>query len=211
MSYALRITRTAKELEVFWERLSGVSLRLIVYEHMAGRAHCHALVVGAGISTDTMKNWIKRALDVNTFPKGDWSFKGTDDNHEKYITYMSKGTLDPYMMKGYDQVGIDLCKSRWVDLDQQLRSQKLKPEETKVKWADMLDIAEQRVRAEERHTEVMDRFIDLVIYHSKQVVYIENKSLVGRFKFRDFVDTIVARVYDGYEWGRTQKEFMRYR
>lgn len=212
MSYALRITRTAKELMAFWERLGGASLRLIVYEHSAARPHCHALVEGASVGTDSMKNWIKKALGVSTFPKTDWQFKASTDNPLGFITYMSKGTLEPVYNKGFEPEQVNTLKGNWLSYATAMRSQgPRKPVAEPLKWADMLDIAEKRLRDEERHAESTFRVINLAIGIAKQVVYIENKALVGRHKFRDFVDTIIARVADNQEWQRNQEIFMQYK
>ena len=212
MSYALRITKTGKELEAFWERLAGSCLRLIAYEHGDGaRPHCHAIVEGATVSTDTMKNWIKRALSMTVFPRSDWEFKSFDGNL-KAITYMTKGKYEPVFVKGFESDQINTLKGNWLSYATLMRSDgPKKPVAPQLKWADMLDIAEKRLRTEERQTDSIDRMFDLAISVAKQVVYIENKALVGRHKFRDFVDTLVARVYDAYPWGRLQKDFMSYR
>jgi len=212
MSYALRITRNGEEMMPFWERLAGSCLRIIAYEHLDGaRVHCHATVEGATVSTDTMKNWIKKALAVTVFPRTDWKFTAYDGD-EKAITYMSKGKYDPIYQKGHDPEEIRRLKGTWLDYATLMRStDPKKPVAPALKWADMLDIAEKRFRSQEKLGETFHRTIEIAIDISRQVVYVENKALVGRHKFRDFVDTIVARVYDKYEWGRVQLNFMSYR
>jgi len=216
MSYALRITRTAKELTAFWERLSGASLRLIVYEHQAARPHCHALVEGASVGTDSMKNWIKKALGVSTFPKTDWQFKAPTDNPLGFITYMSKGTLEPVYMKGFEPEQVNTLKGNWLTYATALRSHNpRKPEAPPLKWAEMLDIAEERLRKEPTaHIGInnLNLYIsNLAIPIAKKVVYVENKAIVGRHKFRDFVDTLVARCGPGEAWQWSTEIFMGYR
>jgi len=213
MSYALRITRTGEELKPFWERVAAVTVRLIAYEHTDGeRTHCHALVEGVTVSTDTMKNWIKAALQVKTFPKQDWSFKAADQDG-KYITYMSKGTLDPIFTKGYDPEEVRRLKGTWIDYRAALSDKRAKEklEFPKLRVPELLDEIEKRFHAQEHNAETMDRVMDVVISIARQVIYVENKAIVGRHKFRDFVDTVMARNFDKYPWIANQINFMRYR
>lgn len=215
MSYAVRITRTAKELMPFFERLTAASVRLIAYEHTDGaRAHVHMYVDGASVGTDTMKNWVKKALGVTAFPKTDWVFATPkpDQTPDTFITYMSKGRYDPVIAKGFEPSQVNTLKGNWLDYATQMRSHgPKKPVAPQLKWADMLDIAEARLRKEQLHTDSVSRVIDCAISVAKQVVYVENKALVGRHKFRDFVDTLVARVSDNEKWQWTQTLFMQYK
>lgn len=89
--------------------------RIIVYEHneRADNVHIHFLIEGNQVSTDTIKNYFKRL----GFEPGDngcnWSFVRATDRG--CITYMSKGTLEPVFIKGYDQEELTSLKTAWVD------------------------------------------------------------------------------------------------
>jgi len=92
---------------------------VIVYEHEADakvkRTHVHALVE-TDVSTDTLKYRIKKI--VGFVPKTDWSFKTEmhgEPVHDKLITYMSKGKLEPKYQKGFTQEVVDKYKSEWIE------------------------------------------------------------------------------------------------
>jgi len=205
----------AAELQPFWERLSGHCIRLIAYEHTDGaRPHCHAYVEGATVSTDTMKNWIKRALSVTTFPKGDWVFATPkpDQTPEGFITYMSKGKYEPCHNKGFEPNQVNTLKGNWLSYATILRTQShKKPVQPVLKWQDMLDIAEVRLRKDQLQTDSISRVQELAIQIAHKVVYTENRAIVGRHKFRDFVDTLMAIVADDERWRRNQNNFFEYK
>lgn len=112
MNYAFRVHATYKQLESFISRLSKEADVLAVYEHNdAKRLHIHGYVEGLRVSTDTCKNWIKKALNVTTFPKADWEFatkiakgphKGEPVNRDALI-YYHKGKHPILFNKGFSE------------------------------------------------------------------------------------------------------------
>lgn len=216
MSYAIRITNTAAELRPFWERLSGQCLRIIAYEHLDGaRPHCHAYVEGATVSTDTMKNWIKSILQVKTYPKSDWAFATTTKDKKPlddgFVIYMSKGMYDPVYVKGFTPEEVEKQKGKWLDYRKIMSERKSDLKMPKVNAAEMMEECMRRYRQQERLAESVNRSLEIIVDIVKQVVYIENKCICGRFKFRDFVDTVAAHVIDDYPWRNVQKDFIAYR
>lgn len=218
MSYALRITNSAEELAGFWERLKGAALRYVAYEHTDGkRTHCHAYVVGCTVSTDTLKNWVKKALGLTTYPKSDWAFATTTKDgkplDDGFIVYMTKGKYDPAYNHQFADEDLANAKAKWIDYTAKLSSRKgeLKPE--KVNQQALMDECIKRYNAQTERLDHLgvDRVLDVIVDIVKQVVYKENKCIVGRFKFRDFCDYVLAHVFDDYQWRQVKKEFIRYR
>lgn len=191
---AFRITRSYDQLESFMTKLSQHSSKLVVYEHEASRLHVHGLVVDCNVSTDTLKNWIKNACQCSTFPKSDWSFITKDKQgrlvDDNFITYMSKGVLQPKCVYGYDADVIEQYKLQWKPMKSQKVQYVLKqenPHEAKKRQIDMLDEIVRRVDAEKI---VLTEDILQVIC---DVVYRENRTIVGRYKIRDYYDMVVYR------------------
>lgn len=116
MLYAVRLTFPYQKLVEFFDRFEKV----VVYQHDAdesvNRTHVHALVE-ISVSTDTAKNWVQKC--VGSRPKKDmWSFVSKLKKQpvtEEFITYMTKGKLEPVMLKGYTKELCDKYKARWVD------------------------------------------------------------------------------------------------
>lgn len=112
MNYAFRIHATYQSLESFVKKVSEEADVLAVYEHNdAKRIHIHGYVEGLRVSTDTLKNWVKKALNVKEFPKADWEFatkiakgihKGELVNRDALI-YFHKGKHPILFNKGFTE------------------------------------------------------------------------------------------------------------
>lgn len=126
--YAVRLSRTFQELAGFFDRLASHNIQHIVYEHTAdedvSRTHIHALLLDVKESTDTLKNWVKKTLNVTEYERTDWSFKTTykkDDvqitiTYETmpgFITYMSKGHLQPVLNSAFSDSEVELARNQW--------------------------------------------------------------------------------------------------
>lgn len=117
-NYAVRVTRSASALSKVYEKLDSQCESVIVYEHPdEGNVHCHMLLLVCEVSTDTLKNYIRKV--VGNVERTEWSFKSGAD--KDFISYMSKGKYDPvhlfglgadeiavYKAKGYDKKAIRL-------------------------------------------------------------------------------------------------------
>lgn len=130
---AIRISKPYSELKTFFDKLDKVAVRHVWYQHdVPNNIHIHGLVVGCSVSTDTLKNYIKK--DVGNMKATEWSFKTANDLG--FITYMSKGTLAPVFNKGFPDDEIREYTSKWVD------GKKVNPS-AKNKGPTMWDLAEQ--------------------------------------------------------------------
>lgn len=191
---AFRVTRTYEELHAFVERLSTQSSKLIVYQHDASRTHIHGLVVECKVSTDTLKNWIKHELNCDKFPKSDWSFITQDKQGnpvtDAFITYMSKGILQPRYYNGYSEDDIEQYRLKWKPTERTKVQYVLKqenPHEAKKRQNDMIDEIVRRVESEGLKT--TEEIINAIC----KVVYKENRTVMGRYKIRDFYDAVLYR------------------
>jgi len=95
------------------EKISECSERFVAYEHSerVENTHVHFLAVGPTISTDTMKNYIRKL--IGSVERTAWSFKLASDVN--CITYMSKGKLDPVLVKKFTEEEIEQYKMKWVE------------------------------------------------------------------------------------------------
>lgn len=121
-NYAVRITRSYAELG---RGINGVALlcdKALVYEHVGSateKVHVHMMLVGVRCDKKT----VQKCFSYMAF-KGnkDWSWKTKDakygpvEDSVKYITYMTKGKLDPVYNKGYSQEQVEEAKASWVDM-----------------------------------------------------------------------------------------------
>lgn len=130
MNYAVRITRPYDALQEVVVKFVNACKNVVVYEHeedaKVARTHCHLLLVGCPVSTDTLKNWIKKRLgDVN---KSDWSFKAAPLELQEnlgFITYASKGKHEPKFNNLVSPDCLAELTAKWVD-----------PAERRIKYQD---------------------------------------------------------------------------
>lgn len=122
MKLAIRLhTEWTETLIPFFEELD----KSVVYEHNAdeevNRTHIHALIE-TELSTDTLKLRIRKCLGYKP-TRSDWAFsekvgKPLTPVEDRFITYMSKGTLQPKYLKGFTQDECDKYKALWVEKSQ---------------------------------------------------------------------------------------------
>jgi len=192
---AFRISKTYDDLLPFVERLSQKCSRLIVYEHNeSARIHIHGLVADCEISTDTLKNYVKSSLNVTTFPKSDWSFITQDKQgnsvNDSFITYMSKGVLQFRFNKGYTTESIEQYRMSWKPIAKQKIQYILKQENPQEAKKRQIDLVNEICRRVDSEGFVLAEEIIKVIC---DVVYKENRTIIGRYKIRDYYDMVMYR------------------
>jgi len=209
---AIRLSEPYQKMVTFWAKLAESSDKLVVYEHDANRMHCHALCVGYTGSTDTLKNWIKKTLVVTVYPKSDWAFatqyKSAAGDYvpinDDFITYMSKGTIQPKLVKGFTQDAIDTYRSLWVprprkgERIQYKITATITDKQRKLQVNDMIQEVYSRLNSQGWNGEnlnvkgtSLDREIVKTII---EVFQTENHNVIGRYKIRDYYDAVLSRL-----------------
>lgn len=120
MEYAVRITRSYKDLELLITDWAQVSERVVVYQHdpdaEVKKTHVHILIQGCSLGTSA--GLVKRALKhVPLKGNQDWSFRPEEyeNDPDKYITYMTKGNLQSVYNKGYTPEYLEERRVLWKD------------------------------------------------------------------------------------------------
>lgn len=104
------------------EYLEPLSGKLIMYEHEADedvtRTHIHGLVMDCSRSDDTLRNNLFKVNYTKNYElKSTYKTKtGIWPVDAKFITYMSKGYLDPKYNKGFTEEEVAMYKSQWKDM-----------------------------------------------------------------------------------------------
>lgn len=108
--------------------LKDISATLVIYEHEADddvmRTHIHGLIMGCQRSDDTLRNKLfKTNFTKNYELKSTFKTKvgGTLAVSLNYITYMSKGKLEPSYFHGITKEEIDAYKAAWVDYEEKAK------------------------------------------------------------------------------------------
>jgi len=211
----IRVSRPYDDLKEFCKKLADACDCCVIYEHEAdasvSRTHIHAFVENPKVSTDTMKNWVKKALDVTAFPKADWAFTAAEDRG--FITYLSKGQLDPKLFKGILRDEVSTLKTAWVPREEKPKKTQYilrveNPAQQKLRQHEMVVEVRRRLAVNPPHDEY--HMTSEVIRHIQDVVVKENKTLCGRYKLRDYYDTIMM-LEDKPMFQHDLEKFCRYK
>lgn len=207
---AIRVSKGFQDVPGFVAALAAQSKSLIIYQHEAdddvSRTHIHALCDSPSCSTDSMKNWIKKDLHVTAYPKSDWAFTTVQSDKKtpvdiNYITYMSKGILDPMYNKGFTQADIDRLKSNWIEhpkvKEKAVLYKTIKeetPSQKKMRIWDMLEECVRRCRTYKDTSMSHSLPPTQIVRVLYQVFTVENHCIIGRYKYRDYYDHIMMTV-----------------
>lgn len=124
-AYSVRITLPFSDVSGAVRAWALKADSLLCYEHvgaMTEKTHVHLLLMGCSQTTERLKQ-IARTTGVDGKGNEFWSFKTkskrhgpiTADTAPKYITYMSKGTIQPSYIKGYELDYLEQLRGQWVD------------------------------------------------------------------------------------------------
>lgn len=217
--YFIRVRMTWLQIQAACELISTKVDRMVVYEHVPegneDNTHVHMYLTDTQVSTDTLKNYIKRSV-TSEIPKvkGNefWSFKteytpfGQTINlpiDEKCITYMSKGKLDPVYVKGFTQDEINVYRDQWDPTIKAAPSKK----QSKLMYVVKETHKESKLRQNEMIDEIIKRLHEskdtsslAIIKTIRQVVIVEQNTICGRYKVRDYHDTIIAKLNSDNTW-----------
>lgn len=191
MDCAFRITIPYAEIGAgFLEGLAELSDTLVIYEHEAdeevSRTHCHGLMLGCKRGQDTIRNKYFK----NIYAKQDYSLVAKTLNKvidKKFITYMSKGKLNPKYCKGVSDIEIAELTALWRDM-----TTKVVDAETKKKPTNIYEICElirkdyldnnRKLLEDYSNSEIIQAIIK---YHNKE------KKAINAYKVRDYYDCII--------------------
>jgi len=205
--YAIRISREYIDISGTINKMSELSEMSVWYEHPAdedvSRTHVHGLLMSSSINTDSVKNWIKKELNLKTFDRSDWVFSTTYtskkikysitmESYPKYITYMTKGIFQPKFNKGFDPEFLEQRRLLWVEPSMNDKYEKIgykiikpeTPKEKKLREFELLELIDKRLK--EKFT-IWDDFkmIPVVID-----VLLEQKHCLSVYKVRDWVEKV---------------------
>nr|WPR18776.1 MAG: hypothetical protein [Chemarfal virus 221] len=191
-NYAIRISRSASVLSKVFEKMKTTGEMFVAYEHPEeGNVHCHMLLMGCSVSTDTLKNYIKK--EIGNVERTEWSFKSGAD--KDFISYMSKGKYDTvyvsgitadevavYKAKGYDKKAIRLEGGHLV-----------KPikEGLKKTKRELIELMLTKVEVANVSTLELLKVIRSVL--------MQNNEVLGNYKVMDYLDALMM-YGDKHRW-----------
>jgi len=204
-NYFCRVTTSYEDFRSVIPRIEPYITGLIIYEHNvdALNVHIHFLMLNFSKSIDSLKGWIRKDTG-RTYKATDWSFKTKykpfkEDKErnveENCITYMAKGTLEPSYNFGIRDDKVLEYKLSWIDYKTAKKQQRLTSyivketaKASKLRQNEMIDEIIKRLKESDDHTP--DNILRLI----RLIVMVENKTIIGRYKVRDYYDTVRSHV-----------------
>lgn len=182
-SYAVRVSKSHMDLSGVYEKLDTVCEVVVVYEHPEdNNVHCHMLLEKCEVSTDTLKNYIKKV--VGEVKRTEWSFKA--GANREFISYMSKGKYDTVHMYGISADEISVYKAKGYDkANVRLEGGKLvRPvkEGLKKTRRELIEIMRANVNPEGSYYEIIKGI---------RKVLVQNNEVIGNYKVMDYVDSFM--------------------
>lgn len=208
MSLFIRVSLSWFLFEPAKTSFENVCSKMAVYEHNddPDNIHIHIYMENVTVSTDTLKNYIKK---VTRPAKGNgfWSFKTAHD--DGCIVYMTKGNLEPVFVKGYTNEEINAYRGKYVPRTSKGSGKvmyvvKESQKESKLRQSEMVTEIIKRLKAKDDYTP------QDILEQIRQVVIIEQNTIIGRYKVRDYFDTIRARLMTKAMWISEMKNFVAF-
>lgn len=203
---SFRVTRSFNELTKFVDEMASVCECLVVYEHNEPnkRVHIHGYAEKCTVGTDTLKNWIKKTLNVKVFSRSDWAFpeviekgpkKGKPVDRESLI-YFHKGKYPLLFNKGFDEQFVQEQHAKSYTpteyVGKSIKTQyKLvceNPTQKKHRENDLVKMMIDKCKDLKTDREVMIQVMEVLN---------ETKTVCGDYKTLDYFDTVMRRIYKG--------------
>ena len=188
----MRLTWDKEDVLSFLEGLEATRIFAVEHEkdEAVSRTHCHVYLEGVEMGAEGLKKRLMKQLALTTRPKRDrWSFPEGVDSVEDFIVYALKGKLSPFYVRGEFVEDLDECRSVWKEPKSKEKIQyKIRvenPVQAKARQNELMD------QVMKRYRENGERGLLEII---RQVVYVEHRTIIGRYKVRDYVDYVNAHV-----------------
>lgn len=194
-NYAPRVSLSFNDMSGVIRMWSNSCDKMVVYEHEADEdvktTHVHMIMINCKYkSQDTLCNQFRKLIDIDLKGNSLWSWEHKDFKNpdEDFITYMSKGCLEPVFIKNMTNGDIEKYKSRWKNYEKKVAvpiGQIVEARVTqKTKW-ELLNIMNHEIQLyQQQHPnhmitkEIRNRIIVQVLKEEKQVI--------GLYKVQEF-------------------------
>lgn len=206
-SYNVRISRPYDQISPWIKTIKADKVLAVQHDSDKdiARTHTHILIVNSPVEALTLKHRLKRLH--GQFTKGDWAFPELKDtDYERIATYYSKGKYDYSYMIGFEFDWEDI-KTKWIEpnlVQTLIRTNGTHTRPDKMTHQEMVQQIKNMIIEENDHS------IDNIISKIRQVFIIQNKRIIGRFKVRDIVDTLMAE-FEPSNWTSSIKRLCEYR
>ena len=171
----------------------------MLFRSVSQSRYGHAIIEGFTKSYDTLRNYIRssgitgKGYAVST-QRHDTGHEGKSIDSD-YITYMSKGHLDPKRFGGYTQEFIDAKRSQWIDHEAKktllLEGGKLVVHDEERKQKTKKELLEIMV------ANIKDDMTQLEVLEEIRKVLVKERQVIGMYKVMDYYDSYLMYAQKG--------------
>lgn len=212
MNYAPRISLPYNDVSGVIALWAGTCDRIAVYEHSQetqtskDKTHIHMIMMGSKYKTPEQMKKIFY-LHVKTDRKGndlwEWTNKKWPNPDINFITYMSKGKLQPKFVKNISPAELEELRVKWIPPTPKgvKSSQQSLVNENDVKKSTKFQIIEKVVNlilakhplatTEEQRKDVLVGVSDTIVLYAIRRVLIEEHQVLGDYKIMDLYDGFI--------------------
>jgi len=208
-SFNVRISRSYSQISEWVESIKAKHVLAVQHDadEDVSRTHTHVLIVESPITALALKHRLENKYKDDSFTKGCWAFpKLKDDDYRHISVYYSKGKLDPSFISGLDYDWNEI-KSEWTE---PVKTQTQINKDGKIIKLDKMKQTEMIERINLLLKEDNDYSLDNMLSKIRKVFIKENKCIVGRYKTRDIVDTLMA-INQPDDWKQSLKRICEFR
>jgi len=208
MNYAFRIHASYQSLKQTISKIAESSEVLVIYEHPEGdseRTHIHGYVESLTVGTDSLKNWIKKELNVTSFPKSDWAFETVISKGIKKGQPVDRDSLIYYHKGKYP---ILFNKGLTEEFVKEQHSKSYTPTTQYVKKVQYKIVSESKAQAKKRNWDLLEEMKNLYKQLSARVPFVsdediisivikvldDNKIITSVYKRMEFFDSLSVNV-----------------
>lgn len=157
--------------------ISGSYDKVIAYRHeIPGNNHYHGLLENYRDTPEWFRKKIKKLFNLESKAQYSCKYKDISCN---FISYMSKGKLDPVINIGYDPILVSELKALGYDAKETLKTEK-------TKW-DYYEMMRGRI-----HTMGLYPIHDYEkVVEVIRKVLMDNKQVIGFYKIKDYYDMLM--------------------
>lgn len=192
----VRVRIPFQHIQTACEQISTKVDKMVVYQHEPNgpdgdNIHVHMYLRGNHVSTDTLKNYIKKCCPKrDTYGNSFWSFNTAYD--DGCIVYMSKGILMPSYVKGYSACEIEEYRLKYDPSKEKKKTYQAKltyvvketPAQSKKRKNDLIDEMRAEIKNMSNSTQVITGIVKVLN---------DNNVVFGRYTVRDYYDTLQSR------------------
>lgn len=191
-NYAIRVTLPYHDMSGVVKVWSLYADKVAVFQHEAdedvNKTHIHIGLLNCEFKTpEALKRKMLKQITVEETGNKLWSFKVWDGS-QKYLTYMSKGTLIASYLKLWDDNDVNMWKEKWIDTPPAPPSTQTDKKSQMTKYEIVQKVWERMPK------EIQWGEPDLYVNGEQRVlekireVLIENKQAIGLYKVIDIYD-----------------------